>query len=85
MNASPLGSHATTLESSLRSISINFRGNGLEWPALLEPPGLLAAESAGETEAPRVELLRPELLPPELFVVAGDVERLAPGLTDRPD
>lgn len=31
-NASPLGSHATTEGSSLRSISISFRGNGFECP-----------------------------------------------------
>lgn len=84
MNASPFGSHATTLESSFRSMSINFRGKGFECPVLLEPPGLLVAESAGETETPRLELLRPELLSPELLVVAGEVERVAPGLRDTP-
>ena len=84
IKASPFGSHATTLLSSLRNISINFRGNGLECPGLLGVPGLLAADKAGDTEVPRVELRRPELLPPELLVVAGDEERFAPGLTESP-
>lgn len=85
MNASPFGSHATTLESSFRSISISFRGNGLECPVLLEaPPGLLEGDAAGDSDVPRAELRRPEL-PLELLVFAGDDERFAvPGLTDIP-
>ena len=83
INPSPLGNHATTLASSFRSISINLRGKGLECPVLLEPPGLLVADKAGDTDAPRPELRRPEL--PELLVVAGDEDKLAaPGLRDKP-
>lgn len=69
---------------------MSLRGKGLECPVLPDP-GLLAAESAGDTDAPRAEDRRPEL--PELVVVAGDELEMvvapppvpaAPGLMDKP-
>ena len=58
VNESPLGNQHTTSGSSLRSISISFRGNGFECP---DPPGDDEAESAGEflalPEAFRVDRL----------------------------
>jgi hypothetical protein len=74
MKASPFGNQATTELSSLRNISINLRGKGLECPAGL--PGLDTADKAGDIEAPRPALRRPEL--PELMVLAGELES-APG------
>ena len=44
-NASPRGSHATTDASSLLSISISLRGNGLAWPV---EPGDYVGDKAGE-------------------------------------
>lgn len=54
--ASPLGSQHTMLKSSLLSISINFLGNGLEWPVDEPEPGLETADNAGETD-PRLPRL----------------------------
>ena len=52
-NASPRGSHATTDASSLRSISMSLRGNGLAWPV---EPGDDVADSAGEVVAEEEEV-----------------------------
>ena len=53
-NASPLGSHATTDESSFRTISISFRGKGFDPVDGVD--GLLAgddvADKAGDTACP---------------------------------
>ena len=57
-------------------MSINLRGKGFECPVLLVP-GLLEADSAGDTDAPRAELRRGCELPLELLVLAGDEERAA--------
>ena len=56
IKASPFGSQHTTLASSLRSISMSFRGNGLEWP--VEDPAELADtdDNAGDTDPPRPRL-----------------------------
>ena len=43
---------------------------------MLLAPGLLEADKAGDTDAPRAELRRCEL-PLELLVLAGDEERAA--------
>lgn len=64
--ASPLGSQATTLESSFWSMSINLRGKGLEVVVVgveveLGVPGALAEERAGETDAPRCAATRDEV------------------------
>lgn len=87
MNASPFGSHETTLASSFRSISINFRGNGFECPVLLAL-GLDVADRAGETDVPRVVTSlceRPDRSLLEVVVTAGDVAKAAPpGLNETP-
>lgn len=61
VNASPLGNHATTEESSFRTISINLRGKGFE--PVVGVDGLLTGDEDGEIAG---DTACPLLLPPVL-------------------
>lgn len=74
--ASPLGSQLTTLASSLRSISISFRGKGLECP--VDPdPGLDVADNAGETDPARWDRLDRVVV--DVFGLVPNADGLSPG------
>ena len=88
IKASPLGNQQTMFWSSLRSISISFRGNGLEWPVLwplplpLPVPGLDAADNAGDTDGSRVDVLCDRRDPDDVLGLVDKV--FPPGLSVTP-
>jgi len=57
VKASPFGSQETTLGSSLRSISINFRGKGLECPVDCDEADDGDELRTGEADEPLVCIL----------------------------